>query len=145
MDERARAICAKAFDTLDRVDAMQAEPQPALSFDEQYEIEAQEADLFLERCAERRRESEQEPEERERMSLKATIAMIDAAEVRARAFAVAAAEALGTVVGEATGKLESRIKKMEDEIAALKCDLQIVEAHKASKSDVVPLRDRNVA
>jgi hypothetical protein len=101
MNDEARAIVERAFAALDSVDAMRAEPRPALSFDQRYEYEAAEADSFLAECVERRRLARQPgPEERERMSLKVVIAMIDAAEARTRSFVVAAAEALAVEAGK---------------------------------------------
>ena len=47
--------------------------------------------------------------------------------------------------GKKCGELESRIKKLEQEVAALRAEMEILRQHKASRSDVVPLRDRNVA
>ena len=71
-----------------------------------------------------------------------TVAMDDALEPRMRAFAVALVGSLADAVGEKTGELESRIKKLEQEIADLKAGKPDV-----SLKGVVPLRERgrNVA
>ena len=59
MDQNARDICERAFAALDRADAMQAEPKPVLSFDEEYRREAEAADQYLADL--KRRRLEQEP------------------------------------------------------------------------------------
>ena len=71
-----------------------------------------------------------------------TVAMDDALEQRMRAFAVEIAGALADAVGEKTGELESRIKKLEHEIADLKAGKPDV-----SLKGVVPMQrgSRNVA
>jgi hypothetical protein len=61
MDERARQICQKAFDTLDDVEAQcaiwDAERQ-AESFDQRYAREAAEADAYLAELQRRRLEQQ---------------------------------------------------------------------------------------
>ena len=70
------------------------------------------------------------------MSLQAVVVMIAAAEERTRSFAVAAAETLAVEAGKVCGKLESKIAKLEKEVADLKA---------AKLEGVVSLRGRSNA
>ena len=148
MDETARNICERAFQAVDRVDQLQAEWQAerrAESFDQRYQREAEAADAFL---AERERkrlvfkqfENAQTAPEVPQPKAQRTAVMDDALETRMRSFAMSLGETLATVIGEKTGELETRIKKLEQKIAALKAAKPDV-----SLKGVVPLRDRNAA
>ncbi len=67
--------------------------------------------------------------------------MIDAAERRMRSFAVAAAETLAIEAGKVCGQLETRINKLEQEVAALKASKPDV----SIEGSVTSLRGRHVA
>jgi len=41
--------------------------------------------------------------------------------------------------------LYAEIKALKEQVAALRCDVEVLTKHKAAKSDVVPLRGRDVA
>ena len=74
--------------------------------------------------------------------------MDEAAEMRARAFTVAAVESVCDMLGEETGKQESaiyaEIKKLRQEIGGLRAEIEILRQHKADKelAGVVSLRSR---
>lgn len=53
---------------------------------------------------------------------------------------------LGAELGKAESRANAKIKALEADVAALKCDVEVLTKHKAAKSDVVPLmRGRDVA
>jgi hypothetical protein len=54
-----------------------------------------------------------------------------ALEQRMRDFTVAMTEVLAIEAGAATGRLESEIKKLREEIAGLRAEMEILRAHKA--------------
>ena len=60
-------------------------------------------------------------------------------------------EVFAAMIGEETAKADSKVVKvLREEIAALRADVEILRAHKASRPDVnlagvVPLRGRDVA
>ena len=162
MDERQRqVIFEKAFAALDAADeqsAIWAAQREAESFDARYEREAAEHDAFLAQCAERRRQQHPEPEP-EAKQPKRTAAM-DALEQRMRAFTVSMANAVARVCGEEGNKqdvkllnhiktLKAEIGQLKEQVAALKCDVQILTAHKMSKptteGSIMSLRNRRVA
>ena len=52
---------------------------------------------------------------------------------------------LGKAESRANARANAKIKMLEEQVAALRCDVEFLSKHKAAKSDVVPLRGRDVA
>ena len=52
---------------------------------------------------------------------------------------------LGAELGKAESRANRKIRALEEQVAALRCDVEVLSKHKAAKSDVVPLRGRDVA
>jgi hypothetical protein len=141
----------------------------AETFDQKYEREAAEADAYLARCAERRLERErsqalpaiEKPEPKAKQQMDREWNEWFAAGFRnfaalERKWVVQQLDELFADVDVEVDKKEcklrieirARVKTLEDKIAGLRAEIEILHRHRANKSDVagvVPLRGRDVA
>jgi anion-transporting ArsA/GET3 family ATPase len=139
MTDEQRQVFERAFAVLDAVDAIKAEPKLPLSYEQQAEAD----DAFIAELQRRRLE-------REPLVYKTVNPEPKAAELidSDRQWVQQQLEALASVVGEETGKEDSKlyaeIKTLKAEVASLRADLETLRQHKADRdvADVVPLRGR---
>ena len=146
----------------------------AETFDQKYEREAAEADAFLARCAERRLERErsqalptiEKPKPKAKQQMDREWNEWFAAGFRnfaalERKWVSQQLELVVKIVAEETQRKENElrleiiarrdalyaeIRALKEQVAALKCDIEVLTKRKAAKSDVVPLmRARDVA